>query len=234
MKAILRLGYCRHYSSPVFGVYRDPASPKDPFDAYVVCLDDRRETLTTHPLHDIAQYPFPYPRLLFTDMSGDGWVEEEGVYAGVPFIPLALARRIAMGEEAPADVVERCRALDDGEAVDALRPVTTDAELQNLLTVAGYLHDARADHVTVGDDTVTIEFWDVWGCTLELVFSGDTAYCLAGDPPETYWGRWMCGSLLLQDGYFYLADTLKFSAEELNDEYCWIRGKTLQFRLTPG
>lgn len=235
MKAILRVGYARHYLSPIFGVYRDPASARDPFDAYVVCLDERREALTVHPLNNAAAAPSIYPALLFTDASAEGFVTE-GAYLGAPFVPFSLAQKIAAGEAAPADVVARCRAMDDGEAVDTLRTVRTDDELERLMSIVGYFHDRRIECVCCDreQDTVSIEFSDVWGCTLELFFEGDTACVCAGEPPETYGGRWMGGDIRRCGEYFYLADGIGFEPHELNDEYCWMRGKTLRFCLTPG
>ena len=101
------------------------------------------------------------------------------------------------------------------------------------MCITGAFHDARiAELEKRPNGSLYVLFDGVWGCSVELMFSGDVSYCVESRNPEKWDPYWLESSILLQNGYVYFADTV-IDLTEPNDDCCWFKAKTMEFNIIP-
>ena len=99
------------------------------------------------------------------------------------------------------------------------------------MLITGELHDARIVKLEKQPDgSLYVLFDGVWGCSVELVFSGDVAYCAESRNPEKWDPYWFESSIVVQDGLVYFFDSSK-NLTALNDNDCWFKAKTMAYRI---
>lgn len=234
MQAIIRYGDGRFYCSPIFGMYYDKNSKQKPFDAYVICFDEGKEKLVRHPLYNPKKKPYLNLMVLATDDDRSEWVSsEDDRYKGVIFLPWAMALKAVKDGFLPGELKKRCQEQDHHEDYSGFHQIKTDAHIRRLMTITGEFHDARiAKSEEQPDGSLYVLFDGVWGCSVELVFSGDVSYCTDSRDPKKWDPYWLGSSAVIKDGYIYFTDDA-VDISQLNDNYCWFKARTMKYRIIP-
>ena len=166
-------------------------------------------------------------------MSQTGWINWDNQYQGVDFLPLKLALKIVNDGLVPCEIQKRCIEYDLFEDYSVFKAIKTEDDIKTFMSITGELHDARIVKLEKQPDgSLYVLFDGVWGCSVELVFSGDVAYCAESRNPEKWDPYWFESSIVFQDGLVYFFDSSK-NLTALNDNDCWFKAKTMAYRIIP-
>ena len=233
MQAIIRCGNGEFYCSPLFGFYFNRNSGSNPFDAYVVCFNKRRDRLVKQLLYDPNKKPYLNLMVLITDNDKTDWTTNDSGYEGVDFLPLNTVSEIINKDIIPEEIVNKCKQLDLHEDFSDFKPVKTKHDIEKLMLITGNFHDAIISTlVRQPDNSLYVLFDGVWGCTVELVFSDDVAYNTDNNSLEFQGPYWFEAFAAVKDEYIYFAD-VDMENHELSDDDCWFRAKSMKYRIIP-
>lgn len=233
MQGIIRCGNGKYYCSPIFGMYINKNALNTPFHAFVICFDESKTKLVKQPLYNPIAKPYLELMVLFTDDDQTGWINWDNQYQGVDFLPLKLALKIVNDGLVPCEIQKRCIEYDLFEDYSVFKAIKTEDDIKTFMLITGELHDARIVKLEKQPDgSLYVLFDGVWGCSVELVFSGDVAYCAESRNPEKWDPYWFESSIVFQDGLVYFFDSSK-KLTALNDNDCWFKAKTMAYRIIP-
>ncbi len=232
MQAIIRCGKGKYYCSPIFGMYRE--SDEKPFKAYVVCFDANKERLIKQPIFNPKRKPFLNLMVIYTDENRSGWIDYGNGYEGVGFLSPEKASKFINDGNLPADIRKACDSLDLHEDFSDFKEIKTSEDIEKLLLVTGYFHDGIIDKSEkCQDGSLYVKFDGIWGCKVELIFTGDVSYCLESEKLDEYDSYWYEASVIIKDGYIYLVDWITDNVPELSDDFRWFKAKSMKYRIIP-
>lgn len=233
MYAIINNGNGNYYSSAVFGFYDDHPSQFGSYRAYYYVLDEKKETLVKKDEFDQSRMPNLHLMVLITNRDTSGWRMIDEYHGG----PEWLSKEAAMhcvNYGTPADVLSRCLDYDSKNPYNEYQTIESEKDIENLMGVSEFFHDAYIKEISPVDDGIKVLFDGLWGCNIEVTFTGDVSYCTDRRDPE--WGdpSWYEATVLLHDGYIYMVDEGDdITVEEINDGLCWFRGRHMMYHVIP-
>ena len=78
-----------------------------------------------------------------------------------------------------------------------------------------------------------MRFDGTWGCETEVWFSGDLEYDTSSRDPEDCDPYWSGSTVLLQDGFVYIADEEDMTVEKIGTGYCRFKARHMRYRVVP-
>lgn len=237
MYAIVKSKSGHFYTSMVFG-YFCKITATDDYQQYLESVHNQYYlVLSEDKSRLVKKYVFPWkdkylnPQILIVDASQPEWALDEKNHGCVSFL---------CGTDFDTDdvildsaVLEKCISMDAAQAYQEYVEINTEADIENLYCVSGYFHDAyikKCEHI---EDTIYVLFDGVWGCKIELWFSGDAAFCIDSRDPEYDDPCWYDSTLLHDDGYYYLVDEGNMKVHDITNKYCWFKGRYLKYHVIP-
>lgn len=238
MYAIIRLGKREYYISAVFGYYCVITAIDDYerylegiHNQYYLVLNKEKNKLVKQYIYD-RNSKYLEPSVLIVDCSQDNWnVDSEG-HCGIDF--LADVSQDNIEDEIPAALLNRCIQIDADYHYNEYPEIQSQADVDNLMSVSGYFHDACIDKFKEYDDgSVFVTFDGVWGCSIEVWFSGDVSYSIKSRDPEEYDPYWSGSTVLIEDGFVYFVDDGDMKVGDIGDGYCWFKARNMKYHVIP-
>lgn len=234
MHAMIMQGGGRYYISPVFGHYSDIVASKrvGGFKSYWIVWDAERSRLIRQVKYLGASL---VPTMLIVDSAHDDWVLNEDGEGCVGFLSKELLDSFLDLEVQPEEILAQCRAMDAGYVYQDIQEIRSEQDIENLMWASGCFHDGRIDQETLqADGTLYIRFTGTWGCDIELWFRGDLQYDTSSKDPEFWDPYWSDATMILQDGFVYLADEENLTVEEIEaGHYCAFKARQVRYRVIP-
>ena len=238
MYAIIRLGKGEYYISVVFGYYCVITATDDHqrylegiHNQYYLVLNKEKNKLVKQYIFD-KNSKYLEPSVLIVDCDQDNWnVDSEG-YGGIDFLTDISQDNIE--DEIPAALLNRCIQIDADYHYNEYPVIKSQADVDNLMSVSGYFHDAYIDKFKEYDDgSVFVTFDGVWGCSIEVWFSGNVSYSIKSRDPEEYDPYWFGSTVLIEDGFVYFVDDDDMEVEDIGDGYCWFKARNMRYHVIP-
>ena len=234
MQAIIRRGNGRFYCSPIFGKYYDKESKQAPFDAYVICFDEKKEKLIKYPLYDTEKKPYLDLLVLITDDDESNWINYNDKYIGVDFISYDRSLTIVEEKTLSDETKKLCHELDHDEDYSGFKSIHTYNDIKKFMLITGQFHDAWIAKLEErADGSLYVLFDGVWGCNVEIVFFNDVSYSTDSRDPNIYDPYWLGSSIIIKDGYIYFVDDVIADVSEITDYFCWFKAKEMKYRIIP-
>ena len=244
MHAIIHKEDGGYYVSPVFGFYKH-IKAKDEYKKYlesihkpfyVVWNEERTRLIRWHPY--APSTTSIDVRITIIDADQSDWTFENGEEGAgcVSFLNgKDLIEKITLSEEPmDEDLYEQCIKMDEGYVYDEYPEIKSEQDLVNLEWAAGGFHDAYIDKSEVLDNgDLYLYFKGMWGCDIEIWFSGDVEYDMSGRDPEMYDPYWQDSKVILQDGFVYLVDDEYVELDKITDGYCWFKARHMKYHVIP-
>ena len=99
--------------------------------------------------------------------------------------------------------------------------------------VSGGMHDAFIETVNQDENSLYVLFDGCWGLKIEMWFSGDVSYSTSSRNPEEFDPYWFGATFKKENEYLYLIDEEDMDINEISDEYCWFKAKSVRYHLIP-
>ena len=144
-----------------------------------------------------------------------------------------MALRIIDEGIIPDEIMLKCKKLDESYKLKDYYEITDDSEIQRLMNISGYFHDAYIKELEDIDNGIRVLFDGVWGCNIEMFFLGDVTYDVESRDPETCDPNWYGSTMIRKDGYIYFVDVDEMKVEDIGKGYCWFRAKQVRYRIIP-
>ncbi len=240
MHAIILQGDGQYYVSAVFGYYRDITATESYAKyleqinkPYWIVWDAQKKRLIRWKTM-VSNTKYLTPQILIIDSEHDNWnVDEDGVGC-VNFLTRELLDSFLDKEEQPEDILYKCRQIDEGYTYEEIREIKTDKNIEDLDWVSGGFHDAFIVKQELQDDgSLYLLFDGIWSCKLEVWFWGDLEYDTSCKDPENFSPYWDGATVIIQDGFIYLADEEELTVEEMTTGYCFFKARHMKYRIIP-
>ena len=240
MHAIVRQGHGKYYISAVFGYYCDITGKDDYgkylqsiYNPYWIVWDVNGERLIRW--HDNEpNTKFIVRQTLIVDSSRDNWKLDDNGNGCVDFLSREQLDLLLDSDQQPADILDKCRAMDFGYVYDAIPEIKTQKDIDDLSWASGGFHDAFIEKQELLEDgTLHLLFDGTWGCKVEVWFWGDMEYDTSSRNPEVSDPYWFGATILLHDGFVYLVDGDDMAVEEIGPGQCFFKARHMRYRIIP-
>lgn len=237
MYAIVRNGKGLFYTSAVFGYFCEVTATDDYkrylesiHNQFYLVLDEKKE-------HLIKKFVFPKenkyldPQILILDADQTEWTLTSDGHGCMSFL-----NGVNFLEDSfllSSEQISRCSEIDSQHTYHEFQDVSSANDINNFDCVSGNLHDAHIQKCEKNNDEIYVLFDGVWGCQIEMWFSGDVDYCVESRNPEIDDPTWYGSTLIYEDGYFYLIDDEDMKVADITNAYCWFKGQHLKYRVIP-
>lgn len=233
MYAYVKIADGQFYMSAVFGFYEN--ENKEYAKNYWIVLNKEKTRLIKHfTVNPDSKYI--ELMLCHVDWDETNWGEKSpnGIQC-VNYLPAEKISEMIDTDSVPADLLERCIAEDSAFVFNPYPEIQTQKDLETLAWTAGGLHDAQIAEEKLGSDGVLyVRFEGAWACNVEMWFWGDLQYDTASRDPAHYDPYWQDSTMLLHNGFVYLADDYNLTAEEIeNGGYCCFKARHMKYHLIP-
>ncbi len=237
MYAIIRKGNGEYYTSMVFGCYCE-VTETDEYKKYLqeihnrfyIIFDENKELL-------IKKYIFPKenkyldPQIILLNDSRDNWVCDDEDFGCVS--ELASIDFFTDDFQVPKDILKSCLAMDNSIIYDEHIDIKNNRDIENFYCATGYLHDAYIERIEQTTDSLYIMFDGVWGCKVEMWFSGNVEYSNEGRNPDFYDPYWSDCTMIFENDYIYLIDSENMTVAKILEGDCWFKGKKVKYHIIP-
>ncbi len=240
MHAIIRQGNDKYYVSAVFGYYKDITATDD-YEKYlqeihnpycIVWDADKKRLIRWQTM--VPNTDYLIPQLLIIDTERSNWTMDEDGVGCVEFLSRALLDSFLDMEEQPKEILEQCRAMDDGYVYEEVKEIKTETDVANLMEVSGWFHDASiAKEELMDDGTLYLRFKGTWGCEIEVWFWGDVEYDTSSRNPEEADPYWYGSTIIMQDGFVYFVDEENMTVNKIGPGYCYFKARHMKYRVIP-
>lgn len=232
MYAIIGSGTGAYYTSAVFGFYTHTHADHSDWKQYYIVFDKEKSKLIEQPAYDPTTMPYLHKRVLITDGNHDDWSIDDHGHGGVDFLPKTVVDDF-IKNGLPEDVLAKCQAYDAANPYRESQPVTSERDIDNLMWVSGGFHDARIEKIEELPNGIKVLFDGVWGCQIEVTFTGEVEYDSESRNPEKYDPYWFDSTVTIQNGFIYMIDDEDVSVENITNGYCWFKARNMTYRVIP-
>lgn len=240
MHAIIRQGDGKNYVSAVFGVYLGSDETDD--SGRIIQKDDNpywivwnaEKTRLIRWFSMVPDTKYLIKQILIVDSDQDNWNTDEDGVGCVDFLSRELLDSILDEEYQPEEILKKCREMDAGYVYSDVREIRSPKDISDLEWISGGFHDARiAKEELQDEDTLYLLFDGIWGCKIEVWFSGDLEYDTSSRAPGTDDPYWFGATVIMQDGFVYLADEEDMTVDSITKGDCYIRARQVKYRIIP-
>lgn len=237
MYAIIRNGKGDYYTSLVFGYY-ERVTAEDDYQRYCERIHNRWFIVLNHSKTKLIKqvvYPpeekYLSPRVLITDTDMQAWQVDQNGCGAIDFLPAENLLELVEENRVSNELTQKCIAMDAKIQYRAVQELKTKQDIENLECVSGGFHDAIIEKIEWRGNTLCVLFGGVWGCKIQLWLEGDVSFCVKSrEDSDPYW---MDRSLFMENGYIYLVDDCEMTAEQITDDYCWFKAKSISYQVLP-
>lgn len=173
------------------------------------------------------------PRVLITDSDTKTWQMNQDGCGAMDFLPAENLLELVEENQVPDELTQKCIAMDAKIKYQAIQKLRTQQDIENLECVSGGFHDAVIEEIEWKGKTLCVLFGGIWGCKIQLWLEGDVSFCVKSREDEDADLYWMDSSLFMENGYIYLVDDCKMTAEKITDDYCWFKAKSVSYQVLP-
>ncbi len=174
------------------------------------------------------------PKVIIVESDKENWNKEGKLTGCVDFLTKELIYSILDMEEQPADILEKCRAMDADYVYNETPEIKTPKDIEDLLWAAGDFHDGYIDKEELREDgTLYLLFKETWGCEVEIWLWGDLEYDTTSLHDEYDLPFWFDCTLLLQDGFVWFACGERLTPEEMTTGYSCFKARHMKYRIIP-
>lgn len=148
------------------------------------------------------------------------------------FLPrenLGRVQEIEMREE----MLRKCILLDRNYDYNPYPQIRTSDDIECLMTASGGFHDAYIENCEMKGNELYVLFAGVWGCEIEMWFSGDIEYSIASRDPEYSDPCWYGSTMLIEHEFIYFVDEDDRKVEDINNQYCWFKARNVTYHIKP-
>ncbi len=233
MYAIINKGNGKYYTSTVFAHYEENEEAKDGnwWGEYYVVLNESKTALVRHYAFDAAAKPYLHKMILITDRTTDDWNIDEETRLGEIGVA-AKAELLDMVEQ--GTVSGELLAIDEAYCYEAYPEIRNEKDIDNLMVLAGWFHDACIESHEEKDGVLYVLFDGIWGGKIEMWFSGDVEYDMTSvDLEEGNDPYWMDSTMLIKDGFIYFVDDADMEVEKIGEGYCWFKARNVKYHAIP-
>lgn len=240
MHGIIRQGNGKYYVSAVFGYY-DDITATDDYEVYLqeihkpfwIVWDDKKERL----IRWYAMTPntkYLIPQILIIDSDRSNWkINEKGIGC-VEFLSRDLLDSFLDKEQQPEEILKMCRSVDSDYTYEEIKQIKTEKDIADLEWASGGFHDAFIEQEEIlNDGTLHVMFGGVWGCKVEMWFSGELEYDTSSRNPKEYDPYWYGSTILLQNGFVYFIDDDNMTVDQISQGYTYFKAKKMKYRIIP-
>lgn len=238
MHGLVRLKGGKYYDTEIFG-YFCPISSADDYERYhqriynqyYLVLNEDKSALCRQYVFD-SGIKYLDPAVLIVDDDRSRWVIDENGNGCIDFLselpPDAIEDRLT------SEQLAHCIELDASYHYEAYTLVETATDIDNLMAVSGGFHDAYIKMFEVQTDGALYVLFDgVWGCKIEIWFTGDVSYSIESRDPDYEDPDWFEATVILQDGYIYLVDDEVKKVEDIGNWNCWFKARKMKYHVIP-
>ncbi|MEE5994115.1 MAG: hypothetical protein V3G42_12895 [Oscillospiraceae bacterium] len=240
MHAIVRQGNGKYYISAVFGYYRDITATDD-YEKYIqeihnpywiVWDAEKKHLIRWNAMTPNTKYLIP--QILIVDSNQDNWNMDDNGVGCVDFLSRKLLDSFLDKDDQPEDILEKCRLIDAGYVHEEVKEIKEQKDIENLEWASGGFHDARiAKEELLQDGTLYLRFDGIWGCEIEVWFSGDLEYDTSSRNPDEYDPYWYGSTAILKGGFVYFVDEDNMSVDKITEGYCYFKARHMKYRIIP-
>lgn len=240
MHAIIRQGNGKYYISAVFGYYKD-ITVTDEYERYLESINkpywivwNADKTKLIKWLNIVPNTKYIIPQILIVDSEHNNWnIDEDGVGC-VDFLSKELINSFIDKETQPEDILNQCRSIDENYIYEEITEIKTKKDIENLEWVSGGFHDARIAKEELQNGILYLKFYSTCGCEIEVWFWGDVEYDTSSRVPEYYDPYCLGSTVILQDGFVYLADEDDLAVNDIaKRKYCYFKARHMKYRVIP-
>lgn len=238
MHAIVRCGQGRYYISTVFGYYCEITATDD-YERYLESIHNQYYlVLNKEKNRMIKQYIFDKnskyldPSVLIIESDNSDWIVDDKGKGCVDFLNGVGQDSIEYNLQ--ADILDRCIQLDAEYHYNKYPYISCQKDIDDLMNVSGGFHDACIEKLAQQTDgSLYVLFDGVWGCKIEMWFSGEVAYSVGSRNPDEYDPYWSSSTMLIENGFIYFVDDEDIDVFGITDGYCWFKSKKLKYHVIP-
>lgn len=233
MHAIVRKGNGKYHISVVLGCYDD--TPEDyKHSRYFIVLNEEKDKIIKQPMFNPDKKPYLDQMVLLIDDNQSNWVIQEDGYGCVNLFNKERLLEYADGKHIPSREINQCKELDSQYVYSEFNEIKTQADIDRFMLVSGGFHDARILKSQLLDDgTLKVTFGGLWGCAIEMYFSGKLSYCIESRNPEYSDPYWLGSNMFINDDMIVFVDDEEVELNEITDEYCWFKAENVTYRVIP-
>lgn len=233
MYAIVREGNGQYYMSMVFGYYDKGRGQNDYGHRYWVVLNKDKTAL----INQAALFPdsrYLSPAVLIVDSDQTNWRMDNDKKQSVDFLPTEKLFKLIESNTVPEDALQQCINLDNEYVYNPYPEISTEKDIENFIDwVAGGFHDAYISKVEESENELYVYFKGMWGCDIEVWFSGDVSYDTSSRNPEESDPYWFDSTLFFHEGFLYLIDDECATIENTRDGWCWFKARYMKYHVIP-
>lgn len=238
MHAIVRCGKGQYYISTVFGYFCKITATDDYkrylesiHNQYYWVLDREKKKLIKQYVYD-KNSKYLDPSVLVVESNEDDWQTDEDGCGCVSF--LKDVSQATIEENMSEYLLKRCIDIDAAYSYDEYPEIKVQADIDDLMNVSGWFHDACIEEYKHNDDgSLYVLFDGTWGCKIEVWFEGDVSYSVESRNPEEYDPYWYGSTILIDNGYVYFVDEENMSVENIGEGYCWFKARRMKYHVIP-
>jgi len=233
MHAIIRQGDGRYYTSVVLACYDD--SPNEHgYGRYFIVLNEEKNKIIKQLMYNPAKKPYIDTIVLLIDDKQTDWNVDNDGYGCVNLFTKSALLEYSQGKDIPDDLLEKCKNLDSCYNYKEYNTIDNQEDIERFMLVSGCFHDASIQETELlEDETLRVLFEGLWGCSIEMFFSGNVSYCTESRNPKLYDPYWFGASIIIDNGMIIFVDEEDVELEDINDNYCWFKAEKLVYRVIP-
>ena len=238
MHAIVRCGRGQWYVSTVFGRYCKVTATEEyqiyqdeVHNLYYLVLNEEKNKLVRQYVFDKNSI-YLDPSVLIVEGDDSDWIVDEEFHGCVDF--LKEYEQENMEDCIPKEILEKCIQVDSEYHYNEYPEISNQKDIDDLMSAAGGFHDAFIDKLEQKEDGALYVLFDgVWGCTIEMWFSGNVSYSTDSRNQEEDDPYWFSSTMLMEDGYIYFVDQGNMEVAQINNTYCWFKAKKVKYHVIP-
>lgn len=233
MFAIVREGNGQYYTSMVFGYYDKGRNSNDYKHRYWVVLNKEKTAL----INQATLFPdskYLSPVVLIVDSDETNWNVDNDKKQSVEFLPTETLFDLIENNALSENLLNQCINLDKDYIYNPYPEIHTEKDIVDLEDwVAGRFHDAYISEIQKFEDELYVYFKGMWGCDIEVWFSGEVSYDISSRNPEEYDPYWGDSIVFFHDGFIYLIDDEYATVENARDGWCWFKARHMKYHVIP-
>lgn len=235
--AIINLGEGRFYTSLVFASYCDECQEDNYWWVrYYIVLNEEKTALVKQYAFDVRHKPQLHKVVLITDPDQGDWRLDQKSGCG-EIAATTKPELLALVEK--GTVTDELIKMDAAYHFDAFQEIRQEKDIKALMSVSGSFRDAWIEACRETDEGVYVLFAGVWGCKIEMWFSGDVQYDVRWIDVVHGYPLWSSATMILAEGYIYFTNREGVSVEEmrrledLDEDCCQFIAAHVRYHVIP-
>ena len=233
MYAIINQGNGKYYTSLVYARYENKINIDGTnwWGVYYIVLNEDKTALIKHYAYDSNAKPYLKKMIIYIDDNQDDWNIDETSGCG----EVNITDRKSIFEMIEHNTVSNeLLALDRAITFESYPEIHNDKDIDKLMLASGYFHDATIKQLENKNDELYVLFDGIWGCNIEMWFSGDVSYDISSRNPKEYDPYWLGSVMLIDNGFIYFIDDEDASvADAQGNNYCWFKARNVKYHIIP-